>query len=130
MNLTISQLRVQGCWFFMSDKEITVERIRARMGSFQGIRNPAKYGARMAQCFSSTTVTGTLKMNKIILIPDVERNGHVFSDGVGKVGTIVAENIFRQLKRYVKLRSANPSAYQFRMAGCKGGKLRHSSLIE
>ncbi len=91
------------------------------MGDFRGIRNPAKFGSRMAQCFSSTTVTGRLIEDNIVQIPDVERNGHVFSDGVGRLGTLIAQNMLRQLRKYTRLTSANPSAYQFRMAGCKGG---------
>jgi hypothetical protein len=90
------------------------------MGDFTSIKNPAKFGARMAQCFSSTTATGRVEDNNIVRIPDITRNEYCFSDGVGKVGRIIADNIFRNFRKYNKVSIAKPSAYQFRMAGCKG----------
>jgi RNA-dependent RNA polymerase len=117
-----SQLRSQACWFFR-DGKVTAANIRKRMGDFSNIRNPAKFGARMAQCFSSTTVTGRLDNENIVIIEDVERNGYCFSDGVGRVGAIVANNIMRQLRKYTRMQTQNPSAFQFRMAGCKGGMI-------
>ncbi|RKO86863.1 RNA dependent RNA polymerase-domain-containing protein [Blyttiomyces helicus] len=93
-----SQLRSAGCWFFSApDTELTCEKIQGGMGSFAGITNPATFGARMAQCFSSTTVGGKLTKENISEIPDIERNGHVFSDGVGIIGSDIASNLYLKL---------------------------------
>ncbi|RAL67814.1 hypothetical protein DID88_008541 [Monilinia fructigena] len=53
----------------------------------------------------------------IVRIPDIERNGHCFTDGVGKISSFLAQMIAAELK----LRThAAPSAFQFRLGGCKG----------
>ena len=130
-----SQLRTQGCWFIVPKDDLTPERIRKRMGNFTNIRNPAKFGARMAQCFSSTTVTGKLAKDSIRRIKDVERDGFCFSDGVGRLGVRIADSIYSNLKTFMKTSKIKPSAYQFRMAGCKGGmtllifSLHHSLVL-
>jgi len=48
------QLREQSCWLFAPVGSITPDSIRAWMGDFSSIRIPAKFAARMGQCFSST----------------------------------------------------------------------------
>ncbi|KAJ3169445.1 hypothetical protein HK101_011452 [Irineochytrium annulatum] len=117
-----SQLRTCGCWFFADSKLLAGDDIRSQMGRFNMTRNPAKLASRMAQVFSSSQVTG--KLEDIDEIPDVERltigpEGRTylynFSDGVGRIGIDVADNIMRRLKL-----PRLPSALQFRMAGAKG----------
>ncbi|KAJ3415612.1 hypothetical protein HDV05_004488 [Chytridiales sp. JEL 0842] len=113
-----SQMRTAGCWFFANTDDLTGDEIRSRMGTFFQTKNPAKLGARMAQLFSATTVTG--KLTNVTTIPDVERIAsdgrmYCFSDGVGRIGSAIATNVMRRLRR-----NRLPSAFQFRMAGCKG----------
>ncbi len=84
------------------------------MGSFQSIRNPAKYASRLGLCFSTTRALKNRKV-KVLTIPDVERNGHCFTDGVGKISSFLMRMI------QVELRLPDePSIVQFRMGGCKG----------
>ena len=115
-----SQLREHSCWFFapMRDaetgKQVTAHTIREWMGDFRDIQTVAKYAARLGQCFSSTTPV-TMPEDCYRLIPDIERNGYVFSDGIGKIAAQTACLIARAMQL-----SRVPSAFQFRMGGFKG----------
>ena len=56
-------------------------------------------------------------------IADVHRNGYVFSDGVGQISPMMAEEVANVLKQHGRLSphlKTNPSAYQLRLQGCKG----------
>ncbi|TPX56009.1 hypothetical protein PhCBS80983_g04858 [Powellomyces hirtus] len=130
-----SSMRTAGCWFvapFQSTRGegtmITARFIRGTMGNFSGISNPATLGARMAQCFSSTTVTGKIKAEDLKSIDDVERNGYVFSDGVGKVGKAIIYNICGELRKYQRVRPKMFSALQYRLAGSKGVLVKDPSI--
>ncbi|PKY56302.1 RdRP-domain-containing protein [Rhizophagus irregularis] len=117
-----SQLRDHSCWFFASTKDLTADDIRIWMGNFTD-KTVAKYAARMGQCFSSTRAIQRLPVHDIKEIPDIERNGYVFSDGIGKISHLLARNIASKLElKYI------PSAFQFRMAGYKGMLCQDSSL--
>ncbi|KAJ5594295.1 uncharacterized protein N7459_000503 [Penicillium hispanicum] len=113
-----SQFREHGAYFFASFPGLTAADIRAWMGQFNHIRNIAKYAARLGQCFSTTrAVTGCpVEVQKIA---DITRNGHVFSDGVGKISKFLAEMIMSELS-IKSPTSTHPSAFQFRLGGCKG----------
>ena len=92
------------------------------MGNFSKIKVVAKYAARLGQCFSTTRAINGLSKPDIVKIPDVYlygRNGekHCATDGVGKISPFLAQMIAEDLG----LRSATaPSAFQFRLGGCKG----------
>jgi hypothetical protein len=91
-----SQLKEQSTWFVCTSdsRSVTPEGIRTWMGDFMAtIKIPAKCAARMGQCFSSTVQTSTLSLGEHRLIPDVERNGFVFSDGVGQI----SEQLLREV---------------------------------
>ncbi|XP_020238569.1 RNA-dependent RNA polymerase 6 [Cajanus cajan] len=110
-----NQLRDRSAWFFAEDKNIRCDDIRNWMGKFNQ-RNVAKCAARMGQCFSSTYATvevGAVEVNS--MLPDVERNNYVFSDGIG----IITPDLAREVAEKLKLDNV-PSAYQIRYAGCKG----------
>ncbi|KAI9097075.1 RNA dependent RNA polymerase-domain-containing protein [Phlyctochytrium arcticum] len=121
-----SSLRTGGCWFlrpfhFQDGSLVNSEYIQGTLGTFMDESNPALRGARMAQCFTSTTLTGQLLQGNIKIIPDVvSRNGLCFSDGVGRIGTDVAAKHCLELKKFARLRGVVPSAYQFRIGGAKG----------
>ncbi|CAB5393779.1 unnamed protein product [Rhizophagus irregularis] len=82
-----SQLRDHSCWFFASTKDLTADDIRNWMGNFTD-KTVAKYAARMGQCFSSTRAIQRLLVHDIKEIPDIERNGYVFSDGAFLLGVL------------------------------------------
>jgi RNA-dependent RNA polymerase len=87
------------------------------MGNFTHIKVVAKYAARLGQCFSTTRAIHGLSKPDIVKIPDIERNGHCFTDGVGKISSFLAQMITAELG--LRLTTA-PSAFQFRLGGCKG----------
>ncbi|CAG8486874.1 30761_t:CDS:2 [Gigaspora margarita] len=111
-----SQLRDHSCWFFASiPGVISASTIREWMGDFSNIKNVAKYAARMGHCFSSTRAVSNLPVDDITEIPDIIRNGYVFSDGIGKISPKLAKTVAEILEfKYV------PSAFQFRLGGYKG----------
>jgi len=117
-----SQLREHGAYFFASDPadDITAETIRARMGTFDGETIVAKRAARMGQCFSTTkpvtTISGKGQWHKDPT-SDITNNNYTFTDGVGRISPAVAEMIQRELKIPGP---SPPSAFQFRLGGCKG----------
>ena len=110
-----SQFRENGAYFFCPDDHLSCDDVRAWMGDLTHIKTVAKYAARLGQCFSTTREIKGISVPSIKTIPDIEKNGFNFTDGVGKIPKFLAEMIAEELKLgYV------PSAFQFRMGGCKG----------
>ncbi|GFP87816.1 RNA-dependent RNA polymerase 6 [Phtheirospermum japonicum] len=111
-----NQLRDRSAWFFAEDKNTGVANIKNWMGKFTN-RNVAKCAARMGQCFSSTYATVEVPSTEVnSKLPDIERNGYVFSDGIGKISVDLANQVAEKLQ----LSTNPPSAYQIRYAGYKG----------
>lgn len=114
-----NQLRDRSAWFFAEDKKdksLTVVSIRNWMGKFTS-KNIAKCAARMGQCFSSTYATVEVPDLEVDSeLPDIERNGYVFSDGIG----IITPELAAEVAMKLRLRDESPCAYQIRYAGCKG----------
>jgi hypothetical protein len=49
----------------------------------------------MGQCFSTTVQTALVAPREQVLIPDVERNGFTFSDGVGEISRELLDEVLR-----------------------------------
>ncbi|KAL6237096.1 hypothetical protein BDW75DRAFT_249549 [Aspergillus navahoensis] len=113
-----SQFREHGAYFFAPKDGVTAASIRAWMGQFSHIRSIAKYAARLGQCFSTTRAI-SLCTAHVKKIDDIERNGYVFSDGVGRISKFLAQIAASELKIKTPTKEP-PSAYQFRLGGCKG----------
>ncbi|KAL4739107.1 RNA dependent RNA polymerase-domain-containing protein [Aspergillus similis] len=113
-----SQFREHGAYFFAPKDGVTAASIRAWMGQFNHIRSIAKHTARLGQCFSTTrAISGcTAHVKKI---DDIERNGYIFSDGVGRISKFLAQIVKSELKIKTPTKEP-PSAYQSRLGGCKG----------
>ncbi|KAF8424303.1 RNA dependent RNA polymerase-domain-containing protein [Tirmania nivea] len=111
-----SQFREHGAYMFASDKYINASDIRSWMGNFTEIKTIGKYCARLGQCFSATRAITGVKVN-ITYAKDIKRNGKNFTDGVGKMSQFVAQMIAHDLKLPGR---DPPSAFQFRLGGCKG----------
>ncbi|PHH87352.1 hypothetical protein CDD83_8988 [Cordyceps sp. RAO-2017] len=112
-----SQLRECGAYFFCPTEHTSCDDIRGWMGNFSHIRVVAKYAARLGQCFSSTREIRGIFTPKTRRIPDVERNGFVFTDGVGIISPFLARLVIQEMALDVL---DEPTAFQFRMGGCKG----------
>ncbi|KAL4942211.1 hypothetical protein BDV06DRAFT_235547 [Aspergillus oleicola] len=113
-----SQFRENGAYFFAPKDGVTASTIRAWMGQFGHIRNVAKHAARLGQCFSTTRAISSCAAH-LVQIDDIERNGYTFSDGVGKISNFLAQMVMSELRIKTPTREP-PSAYQFRLGGCKG----------
>ncbi|KMQ47920.1 hypothetical protein HL42_1425 [Trichophyton rubrum] len=113
-----SQFREHGAYFFASLPNLTAANIRAWMGHFSDIKIVAKHAARLGQCFSTTrAVTGCPVT--VRTIDEVERNGYIFSDGVGRISKFLAQMIMTEFKLQTPSEEP-PSVFQFRLGGCKG----------
>ncbi|KAK4031981.1 RNA dependent RNA polymerase-domain-containing protein [Parachaetomium inaequale] len=117
-----SSLRAHSAWLsasFIHQGQLQIpELIVTGLGDFNPIRSPARRAARIGQAFSETPWAVDLDENlvKVLEIPDVERNGRNFSDGVGKIsfGAIDAVyNVIPESKGF-------PTCLQIRYAGAKG----------
>ncbi|EIE18524.1 RdRP-domain-containing protein, partial [Coccomyxa subellipsoidea C-169] len=124
------QVREQSAWFWAApDSGPTAADIRAWMGDFDAIRCVAKFTARMGQCFSSTVDTLKLQAYTVQTVPDVERNGYCFSDGVGRISVELSRAVADRLEQLGRCPAGwLPRAYQIRYAGCKGMVSLHMGL--
>jgi hypothetical protein len=126
----MSSLRSRSTWFCTpfewEGQMVDADYIRQNLGDFsQVIRQPARYGARMAQAFTATDPSIVLRPEQIIPIKDVERlnsRGEMtcFTDGVGKISIDLAKKVWRALFNDIEVTAALPSAFQFRLGGYKG----------
>ena len=83
------------------------------LGNFSSEKNILKNGARRGQMLSYSKYVITLNPNNIKLIPDINRNGYVFTDGIGQVSFNLVKYINNVLKE-------NSSVFQIRIGGVKG----------
>ncbi|XP_061173523.1 uncharacterized protein LOC133182687 [Saccostrea echinata] len=120
-----SQLREHGFWFFCPNKGITAQKIRDQSGDISTERCVASYVSRFGLCFSASRDTVVVGVNpgEVLYEDDIERNGHCFSDGIGKLSPFLAEQVTDALKLKV-----TPSAFQIRFGGCKGVVSQDPSL--
>ncbi|KAF4124615.1 RNA-dependent RNA polymerase [Geosmithia morbida] len=112
-----SQLKECGVYFFCPTQNTSCDDIRQWMGEFNHIKIIAKYTARVGQCFSTTREIKGIRSPTVCKIPDIERNGYCFTDGVGIISSFLARIIMEDMRINVPV---EPSAFQFRMGGCKG----------
>ena len=113
-----SSLRAQSCWFmapFIYNGGLFFDSMLIQdLGDFSHIRCPAKCAARIGQAFSETPTAVTLAPGVAKQMKDVERNGRVFSDGVGTVSLSVLRQIWSALPDKGK---SKPSLFQIRYSG-------------
>ena len=112
-----SQLRECSAYFFCPTETTTCDDIRKWMGQFSHIKVVAKYAARLGQCFSTTREIRGIHAPATRQIPDIEKNGYCFTDGVGIISGFLARLIPEEMSLDI---FAEPTTFQFRMGGCKG----------
>lgn len=106
----------------MDGQLINADYIRQNLGDFEKVkRQPARYGARMAQAFTATDPSIVLKEEEIELIPDVEkvyRNELLcFTDGVGKISLSMTKRVWSALHGGMEPVGILPSAFQVSTLG-------------
>lgn len=98
---------------------MNADYIRQNLGDFEKVkRQPARYGARMAQAFTATDPSIVLEPMQINEIPDIERtyNGETvcFTDGVGKISIALMHKVWSALHNGMEPAEVLPSAFQVR----------------
>jgi len=88
-----NQVRDHGFFLVAPSDGITVDAIRDWAGNLDGITNVAKYLSRLGQVFSTTTNTVEAKSSDCLCIPDIERNGYCFTDGIGMISPDLAKEV-------------------------------------
>jgi hypothetical protein len=113
-----SSLRAQSCWFmapFIHNGCLLFDReVIKGLGDFSHIRSPAKCAARIGQAFSDTRDAIALAPGVVEEMKDVERNGRVFSDGVGTISREALEQIWDGL---LAGKDKKPTVLQIRYQG-------------
>ena len=100
---------------FVIDNQLLYARgVIARLGDFSTIQWPARCAARIGQAFSQTFSSVTLPLEAIRKMPDIKRNGRVFSDGVGTCSPSVLAVIHQA---YGQSRLLKPALLQIRFQG-------------
>ncbi|EUC47688.1 hypothetical protein COCMIDRAFT_24397 [Bipolaris oryzae ATCC 44560] len=112
-----SQFRENGAYFYAPTASKSANDIRMSLGEFDHIKTVSKFAARLGQCFSTTRAMGVTV--KLVKAPDVERNGFVFTDGVGKLSPFLAQMAAQELG-LANAFTDPPSLFQFRLGGSKG----------
>ncbi|KAL8897647.1 MAG: hypothetical protein Q9192_002477 [Flavoplaca navasiana] len=115
-----SSLRAQTCWslapFMHNGTRINADMLIFKLGDFSHIRTAARSAARIGQTFTDTSKAIPIDPDIVEEIEDVERNGHVFSDGVGTCSLEVMQMLQATRKPF----SIPATVFQIRYAGAKG----------
>ncbi|CAF1024519.1 unnamed protein product [Adineta steineri] len=127
-----SQLKEMSFWFLANSENKSIEELWRVLGDFSSIKNVANYVARIGLYFSTSNETdisfkyienATSNENFLAtMIDDVETDNkkYCFTDGIGKMSWGVAGLVAIKLGIPLQSRYDIPSAYQVRIAGCKG----------
>ncbi|CAF0894236.1 unnamed protein product [Rotaria sordida] len=114
-----SQLKDKQYWFYWHDEKNktnpSFDEAYKWMGDFENERVVAKHSARIAQCFTSSEATIRVLTEKTEIIDDIERNGYIFTDGVGTFSSRLRDEICSKMGYRRKF-----SVMQIRYGGCKG----------
>jgi RNA-dependent RNA polymerase len=127
---SMSGLKEHSVWFvspFDDERHghVDASTIIEGLGSFTRIEPrliycPARYGARISQAFTATDPS-FVEIEEIVKIDDIERNGSVFTDGVGTISPEMARAIWIDPAARRKRRNRPyPRAFQIRFMGSKG----------
>ncbi|KAL2137939.1 hypothetical protein VTI28DRAFT_7787 [Corynascus sepedonium] len=117
-----SSLRTRSAWlsapFYHEGQLQFPDNIITALGNFDKIMSPARRAARIGQAFSETPWAVDLDDNmiKVSKIPDVERNGRVFSDGIGMISHEALSAVYKVIPKS----KGFPTCLQIRLAGAKG----------
>lgn len=118
-----SALREHSTWFVRSCFSyegglVTAEIIRQGVGDLKHIRCPPRWAARLGQSFTTTHTALRVPVEVVTEdLPDIKRNKHCFSDGVGTISSEVVRDITGNSTK--SLRNL-PVVFQIRLGGAKG----------
>ena len=79
--------------------QLTEAQIEAYMGNFSQEKNVLKKFARKGQCFSTSRFVCAMLPDEVVFnVPDIQRNGFTFTDGVGYISPQLALEAARQFR--------------------------------
>jgi hypothetical protein len=118
-----SSLKEHSTWlispFEHHGRYITPAVLHSDLGDFHKIRCPPRLAARLGQTFTSTSHSLEIEPEfEVSTVADIERNGHVFSDGVGRISEGMMKRIWEVTG--VSNDKVKPVVYQIRLGGSKG----------
>ncbi|CAF4060655.1 unnamed protein product, partial [Rotaria sordida] len=135
MGASTGQMKEKAFWFIDLPSPLkNIQEAHKILGDFSDIKNIATYIARVGQYFSSTwpvniklteiedkkAIRSNNNLNYVLKIDDIERNKYCFTDGIGKISWGLAGRIAQKMKIPIYCQEDIPSAFQIRVAGCKG----------
>jgi len=115
-----SQLKSRSCLFYAFAPAEDPQGILSKMGDFNSIPTIAKRAKRIGLLFSEAELGLKLPENCYKDIPDIEANGHVFTDGCGFMSLNFAASIASEKKVIFHGLRYTPSVIQIRYRGYKG----------
>ncbi|CAI6338971.1 unnamed protein product [Periconia digitata] len=119
-----SSLRGYQAWFmapfYHEGQWMTSEKVIRDLGDFEHIHCSAKCAARIGQAFTDTLFSIPIAWDIYVAEnePDIERNGHCFSDGCGTISQELLDQVWRNLTP--DRRKMRPTVLQIRYRGAKG----------
>jgi len=78
---------------YATDGTHTVDTIRRWMGDLSQERCVATYVSRLGQFFSASKKTISVDERSKYLVPDVRRNEHCFTDGIGMISSSLSQKV-------------------------------------
>ncbi|KAF7546291.1 hypothetical protein G7Z17_g8547 [Cylindrodendrum hubeiense] len=114
-----SQLKSRTCFLYAGSKQSISMKLES-MGDFTKIKNVTKKAKRIGLLFSAADVAMNISSDMVKDIPDVKRQGHVFTDGCGLIAPVLARDVARQLGVAFRNRRYTPAVFQIRYLGYKG----------
>ena len=100
--------------FTLDGSLVYAKSVISGLGDFSHISCPAKCAARIGQTMSQTSCSISISPEYCETIPDVERNGRTFSDGVGTCSWDILQKIW---DGYAQARGLKPTVLQIRFQG-------------
>ena len=114
-----SQLKSRSC-FLIADSKLNVQQMIENLGDFTKMKTVAKKSKRIGLLFSSAPVAMNLDPARCQDIPDIEKDGYIFTDGCGIISAHFAHELARKSKITFRNRRYTPSVFQIRYRGYKG----------
>ena len=116
LSFSSSQLRAGSFWMFANLPDLTAPGIRGWLGDFSKLKIPAKYAARVGQCFSNSKATVTLTSEELCPIEEVKCGDYVMSDGAGTLSTELSWAVAMECSWILEF----GQSVQIRLGGIKG----------
>ena len=123
-----SQLKSRSCLLYSFRPNTSAAQILKTLGNFDDILTVGKKAKRIGLLFTETELGLKLPESRYLDIPDIERDGHVFTDGCGFMSMRFAKHIAKSRSLVFHAVRYVPSVVQIRYRGYKGVLVVNSSI--